>query len=162
MSYVHITTTAQAERAKEMAASKRAALREADEKASERRGEFRQVRALDGLGLLYKAGEITDDQLRAGLRYQTAWVSIQGVRGRNALDLTPPGDKDAAMQMVVDAGKLVDLIEAVATTRAELGVLRGVVGLGQSVRQFTGGGRAHRECQDRLVDLLGRIVKAGF
>lgn len=162
MSYVHITTHAQAERAKEMSASRKAALREADEKASERRGEFRQVRALDGLGLLHKAGEITDDQLRAGLRYQTAWVSIQGVRGRNALDLTPPGDKDAAMQMVVDAGKLVDLIEAVATTRAELGVLRGVVGLGQSVRQFAGGGRAHRECQDRLVDLLGRIVKAGF
>ena len=162
MSYVHITTHAQAERAKEMAASKRASLREADEKASERRGEGKYVTTYDGVGLLYKNNEITDDQLRVARKYQTAWVSIQGVRGRNALDLTPPGDKDAAMQMVVDAGKVVDLIEAVATTRAELGVLRGVVGLGQSVRQFAGGGRAHRECQDRLVDLLGRIVKAGF
>jgi hypothetical protein len=159
---VYHTTTAAAERAKEMAAGRKAALREADERSAERRGEVRQVRALDGLGLLYKAGELTDDMHRAGLKYQTAWVSIQGVRGRNALDLSPPGDKDAAMQMVVDAGKLVDLIEAVATTRAELGVLRGVVGLGQSVRQFAGGGRAHRECQDRLIDLLGRIVKAGF
>jgi len=159
MSYVHITTTAQAERAKEMAASKRAALREADEKASERRGEFRQMRALDGLGLLHKAGELTDDMHRVGLAYQRAFEAVAGLRGRNALNDQPPGDKDMALQATVDAGRLIVKCEACCTTSGELNALRHIVGLGHSVRSQASG-RKYREMCDLVVSVLGKMVEA--
>jgi hypothetical protein len=159
MSYVHITTTAQAERAKEMAASKRAALREADEKASERRGEFRQVRALDGLGLLHKAGELTDDMHRVGLAYQRAYEACAGLRGRNALNDTPPGDRDTALQAVIDSGRVVARAEKFCTSAGELGLLRHVVGQGHSIRSMASG-RKYVAAHETLIDLLGRMARA--
>ncbi len=159
MSYVHITTTAQAERAKEMAASKRAALREADERSAERRGEVRQVRALDGLGLLYKAGELTDDMHRVALAYQRAYEACAGLRGRNALNDQPPGDKDIALQATVDAGRLIVKCERCCTTSGELNALRSIVGLGHSVRSQASG-RRYREMCDLVVSVLGRMVEA--
>jgi hypothetical protein len=162
MSYVHVTTNAQAQRAAEMSASRKEALRQADKATAERNGDTVQARALDGLGLLYRDGDLTDDQLRVGRKYQEAWSSIQGLRGRNSLDMSPPGDKDVAMQILVDAGRLVDAFEAHCTTKGELAALRSVVGRGDSVRAFSGGGRAHREVKDRLLGLLERMVKSGL
>lgn len=159
MSYVHITTHAQAERAKEMAASRKAALREADEKASERRGEFKQVRALDGLGLLYKAGELTDDMHRVGLAYQRAYEACAGLRGRNPLNDTPPGDRDTALQATVEAGRLIVKCERCCTTAGELNALRAIVGLGLSVRSQASG-RRYREMCDLVVSVLGKMVEA--
>ncbi len=160
MSYVHVTTNAQAERARLMAADKRAAQRDIDKAAAKRRGDVIQSRKLDGLDLVHQSGDLTDDMLRVGKAYQQAWTTIQGGRGRNALDMTPPGDKEAALQIVVDAGKLVDRIEAHCTTAGELGVLRAVCGFGISVRQFAGGGKAYRRANELLVGLLGRIADA--
>ncbi len=159
MTYVHITTAAQAERAKEMAASRKAALREADEKASERRGEFRQVRALDGLGLLHKAGELTDDMHRVGLAYQRAYEACAGLRGRNALNDTPPGDRDTALQAVIDSGRVVARAEKFCTSAGELGLLRHVVGQGHSIRSMASG-RKYVAAHETLIDLLGRMARA--
>jgi len=160
MSYgVYLTTTAAAERAKEMAASKRTALKEADERSAERRGEVRQVRALDGLGLLYKAGELTDDQHRVGLAYQRAYEACAGLRGRNALNDQPPGDKDMALQATVDAGRLIVKCEQCCTTSGELVALRQIVGLGHSIRSQASG-RKYREMCDLVVSVLGKMVDA--
>ena len=157
----YITTTAAAARAVEMATAKRAALKEADERSAERRGEVKQVRKLDGLGLLHKAGELTDDMFRVGLSYQRAYEACAGLRGRNALNDQPPGDRDAALQAVVDAGRLVKRCEAHCTTEGEKAALRSIVGLGLSVRSQASG-RRYREMCDLVVDLLGRMVKGGL
>ena len=156
---VYHTTHAAAERAKEMAAGRKAALREADERSAERRGEVRQVRALDGLGLLYKAGELTDDQHRVGLAYQRAYETCAGLRGRNALNDQPPGDKDMALQATVDAGRLIVKCERCCTTSGELNALRAIVGLGHSVRSQASG-RKYREMCDLVVSVLGKMVEA--
>lgn len=156
---VWITSDRAARVARDMTADKRAQQREVDRAAAYRRGETPPFKAADGLDLLYQNGELTDDMLRVGRSYHKAWVSIQGGRGRNPLDQTPPGDVDGAMQSIVDAGKLVDRIEAHCTATGELGVLRAVCGLGISVRQFAGGGRAHRRAQDLLIGLLSRIAE---
>jgi hypothetical protein len=157
---VYITTNAQAERAVAMSAAKKAAIRHIDRVAAEKRGEVKQVRKLDGLGLLHKHGEITDDMHRVGLAYQRAYEACAGLRGRNPLNDQPPGDKDAAMQLTIDAGRLVERYEVFCTTKGELAALRAIVGLGESVREFAGGGRAHREVTDRIVGLLARMVEA--
>ncbi len=160
MSYVHITTTAQAERAVAMSAAKKAAIRHIDRVAAEKRGEVKQVRNLDGLGLLHKNGEITDDMHRVGQKYHKAFVMTSGLTGKNVLDRTPGGSVDDALQAIVDAGRLVSACEAFCTTKGELAAIRAVVGLGESVREFAGGGRAHREVTDRIVGLLARMVEA--
>ena len=156
---VYITTHKAAERAVQIAAAKKAALREADQKAAERRGEVKQVRKLDGLALLHKSGEITDDMHRIGLMYQRAYESIAGLRGRNALNDMPPGDRETALQAVVDAGRLVTMLEKFCTSAGELEALRAIVGIGLSVRSQAGG-RKYRELVDMLVNLLGRMVEA--
>ena len=160
-SSVYLTTNAAAARAVEMATAKRAALKEADERSAERRGEIKQVRKLDGLGLLHKAGELTDDMHRVGLAYQRAYEACAGLRGRNALNDMPPGDKDAALQATVDAGRLVKRCEAHCTTEGEKAALRAIVGLGLSVRSQASG-RRYREMSDLVVDLLGRMVRGGL
>ena len=157
----YITTTAAAARAVEMATAKRAALKEADERSAERRGEIKQVRKLDGLGLLYKAGELTDDMHRVGLAYQRAYEACAGLRGRNPLNDTPPGDRDAAIQLTVDAGRLVERCEAHCTTEGEKAALRAIVGLGHSVRSVASG-RKYREMCELVIDLLGRMVRGGL
>lgn len=157
----YITTNAAAARAVEMTAAKRAALKEADERSAERRGEVKQVRKLDGLGLLHKAGELTDDMHRVGLAYQRAYEACAGLRGRNALNDTPPGDRDTALQATVDAGRLVKRCEAHCTTEGEKSALRSIVGLGLSVRSQASG-RRYREMCDLVIDLLGRMVKGGL
>jgi hypothetical protein len=158
-SSVYLTTNAQAARAVEMTVAKRAALKEADERSAERRGEVRHVRALDGLGLLYKAGELTDDQHRVGLAYQRAYEACAGLRGRNALNDQPPGDKDMALQATVDAGRLIVKCERCCTTSGELVALRQIVGLGHSVRSQASG-RKYREMCDLVVSVLGKMVEA--
>ena len=157
----YITTNAAAARAVEIATAKRAALKEADERSAERRGEVKQVRKLDGLGLLHKAGELTDDMHRVGLAYQRAYEACAGLRGRNALNDTPPGDRDTALQATVDAGRLVKRCEAHCTTEGEKAALRSIVGLGLSVRSQASG-RRYREMCDLVIDLLGRMVKGGL
>ena len=157
----YITTNAAAARAVEIATAKRAALKEADERSAERRGEVKQVRRLDGLGLLHKAGELTDDMHRVGLAYQRAYEACAGLRGRNALNDTPPGDRDTALQATVDAGRLVKRCEAHCTTEGEKAALRSIVGLGLSVRSQASG-RRYREMCDLVVDLLGRMVRGGL
>lgn len=157
----YITTNAAAARAVEIATAKRAALKEADERSAERRGEVKQVRKLDGLGLLYKAGELTDDMHRVGLAYQRAYEACAGLRGRNALNDTPPGDRDTALQATVDAGRLVKRCEAHCTTEGEKNALRSIVGLGLSVRSQASG-RRYREMCDLVIDLLGRMVRGGL
>ena len=157
----YITTTAAAARAVEIATAKRAALKEADERSAERRGEVKQVRKLDGLGLLYKAGELTDDMHRVGLAYQRAYEACAGLRGRNALNDMPPGDKDTALQATIDAGRLVKRCEAHCTTEGEKAALRSIVGLGLSVRSQASG-RRYREMCDLVIDLLGRMVRGGL
>ena len=157
----YITTTAAAARAVEMATAKRAALKEADERSAERRGEVKQVRKLDGLGLLHKAGELTDDMFRVGLAYQRAYEACAGLRGRNALNDQPPGDRDAALQATVDAGRLVKRCEAHCTTEGEKAALRSIVGLGLSVRSQASG-RRYREMCELVVDLLCRMVRGGL
>jgi hypothetical protein len=156
---VYHTTTAAAERAKEMAAGRKAALREADEKASERRGEFRQVRALDGLGLLHKAGEITYDMHRVGLAYQRAYEACAGLRGRNSLNDQPPGCRDTALQAVVDAGRLIAMCEKFCSSDLELFLLREVAGKGKSVRSLAAG-RKYLAANECLINLFGRLVEA--
>ena len=158
---VYITTHKAAERAVQIAAAKKAALREADQKAAERRGEVKQVRKLDGLALLHKSGEITDDMHRVGLAYQRAYEACAGLRGRNALNDMPPGDRDTALQATVDAGRLVKRCEAHCTTEGEKAALRSIVGLGLSVRSQASG-RRYREMCDLVIDLLGRMVRGGL
>lgn len=160
-SSVYLTTTAAAARAVEMATAKRAALKEADERSAERRGEIKHVRRLDGLGLLHKAGELTDDMFRVGLAYQRAYEACAGLRGRNALNDQPPGDRDAALQATIDAGRLVKRCEAHCTTEGEKAALRSIVGLGLSVRSQASG-RRYREMCDLVIDLLGRMVRGGL
>lgn len=160
-SSVYLTTTAQAERAVAIAAAKKAALKHIDAVAAEKRGEFKQVRKLDGLGLLYKAGELTDDMHRVGLAYQRAYEACAGLRGRNPLNDMPPGDRDAAIQLTIDSGRLVERCEAHCTTEGEKAALRSIVGLGHSVRSVASG-RKYREMCELVIDLLGRMVKGGL
>ena len=158
-SSVYLTTNAQAARAVEIAAAKKAALKEADARSAERRGEVKQVRKLDGLALLHKAGELTDDMHRVGLAYQRAYEACAGLRGRNALNDTPPGDRDTALQAVVDAGRLVVKCERCCVTSGELNALRAIVGLGLSVRSQASG-RRYREMCEMVVGVLGKMVAA--
>ena len=158
-SSVYLTTTAAAARAVEMAAHKKAALKEADARSAERRGEVKQVRKLDGLALLHKAGELTDDMHRVGLAYQRAYESCAGLRGRNALNDTPPGDRDTALQATIDAGRLIVKCERCCATAGELNALRSIVGLGLSVRSQASG-RRYREMCDLVIGVLGKMVEA--
>lgn len=157
---VYITSTKQAERAVAMSAAKKAAIKHIDRVAAEKRGEQPYVTKFDGLGLLYKNNEICDDMLRIGRKYQKCFLMTTGKTGKNVLDRTPGGDKDNAQQLIIDAGRLVERCEAFCTTKGELAALRSIVGLGDSVREFAGGGRAHREVTDRIVGLLARMVEA--
>ena len=157
----YITTTAAAARAVEMATAKRAALKEADERSAERRGEVKQVRKLDGLGLLYKAGELTDDMHRVGLAYQRAYEACAGLRGRNALNDMPAGDRETALQAVIDSGRVVARAEKFCTSAGELELLRRVVGQGHSIRSMASG-RKYVAAHETLIDLLGRMVRGGL
>lgn len=155
----YITTSAAAARAVEIAAAKKAALKEADARSAERRGEVKQVRKLDGLALLHKAGELTDDMHRVGLAYQRAYEACAGLRGRNALNDTPPGDRDTALQAVVDAGRVIALCEKFCTSALELTLLREVAGKGNSIRSLASG-RRYVAAHETLIGLLGRLVEA--
>ncbi len=156
---VYVTTNAAATRAVEIAAAKKAALKEADARSAERRGEVKQVRKLDGLALLHKAGELTDDMHRVGLAYQRAYEACAGLRGRNALNDTPPGDRDTALQAVIDSGRVVARAEKFCTSAGELGLLRHVVGQGHSIRSMASG-RKYVAAHETLIDLLGRMARA--
>jgi hypothetical protein len=156
-----VMTDREARLAKEIGASNKARQKQIDHDLAERRGEYTQVRKLDGLGLLYKAQDLDDDQYRAGLKYQAALTTIQGGRGRNPLDMTPPGDRDCALQAIIDAGKLVDQFEAHCTTQGELAALRSIVGLGHSVRSLASG-RKYRAMCELVIDLLRRMVRSGL
>lgn len=158
-SSVYLTTHAKAEQAKAQAQAKKAALREADARSAERRGEVKQVRKLDGLALLHKAGELTDDMHRCGLAYQRAYEACAGLRGRNALNDTPPGDRDTALQSVVDAGRVIALCEKFCTSALELTLLREVVGKGNSIRSLASG-RRYVAATETLIGLLDRLVEA--
>jgi hypothetical protein len=158
-SSVYLTSNAQAARAVEIAAAKKAALREADARSAERRGEVKQVRKLDGLALLHKAGELTDDMHRVGLAYQRAYEACAGLRGRNALNDTPPGDRDTALQATIEAGRLIVKCERCCVTAGELNALRSIVGLGHSVRSQASG-RRYREMCDLVVGVLGKMAEA--
>ena len=160
-SSVYLTTAAQAERAVAIAAAKKAALKHIDAVAAEKRGEFKQVRNLDGLGLLYKAGELTDDMHRVGLKYQSAFDVCFGRLSRDSTDQGPPGDRDAALQARVDSGRLIERCEAHCTTEGEKAALRSIVGLGHSVRSVASG-RKYREMCELVIDLLGRMVRGGL
>lgn len=152
------TTHAKALEAVAQAQAKRAALKAADEKAAERRGEVKQVRKLDGLALLHKSGRIDDDQFRAGLAYQKAFEACAGLRGRNSLNDTPPGDKETALQATIDAGRLVKRCEALCD-RDEIRLLRIVVGQGHSVSSIARG-RHYAEVVDVLAGVLAKMVEA--
>ena len=156
---VYVTTTAAAARAVEMATAKRAALKEADERSAERRGEVKQVRKLDGLGLLHKAGELTDDMFRVGLSYQRAFVLASGMTGKNPLNQEPSGSVENAIDAIVDAGRLVAACEACCTTIGEKTAIRSILGLGASVRSLASG-RKHRELTDLVVAVLQKMVDA--
>ena len=158
-SSVYLTTNAAAARAVEIAAAKKAALKEADARSAERRGEVKQVRKLDGLALLHKAGELTDDMHRVGLAYQRAYESCAGLRGRNALNDQPPGDIDTALQSTIDAGRLIVKCERCCVTSGELRLLRLVVGQGQSVRSLASG-RKYVAATETVISVLGKIVAA--
>ena len=155
----YITTTAAAARAVEIATAKRAALKEADERSAERRGEKKYVTELDGLGLLYRANEITDDQLRVGRKYQAAFLLSSGQMGRNALNPEPSGSVDNAWDAIVDAGALVAACEACCATLGEKTAIRSILGLGASVRSLASG-RKHRELTDLVVAVLQKMVEA--
>ena len=155
----YITTTAAAARAVEMATAKRAALKEADERSAERRGERQYVTVLDGLGLLYRANEITDDQLRVGRKYQAAFVLASGMTGKNPLNQEPSGSVENAIDAIVDAGRLVAACEACCTTIGEKTAIRSILGLGASVRSLASG-RKHRELTDLVVAVLQKMVEA--
>lgn len=157
----YITTTAAAARAVEMATAKRAALKEADERSAERRGEVKQVRRLDGLGLLHKGGDLDDDSHRVGLSYQRCYEAIAGLRGRNALNDMPAGDRETALQAVIDSGRVVARAEKFCLSAGELELLRRVVGQGHSIRSMASG-RKYVAAHETLIDLLGRMVRGGL
>lgn len=156
---VYITTHKAAERAVQIAAAKKAALREADQKAAERRGERRYVTEFDGLGLLYRANEITDDQLRVGRRYQAAFVLATGMTGKNPLNQEPSGSVENAIDAIVDAGRFVAACEECCSTLGEKTALRLIAGNGASVRSLASG-RKHRELTDMVVAVLRKMVAA--
>jgi hypothetical protein len=156
---VYITSTKQAERAVAMSAAKKAALKHIDRVAAEKRGEVKQVRTLDGLGLLHKNGEITDDMHRVGQKYHKAFVMTSGLTGKNVLDRTPGGSVDDALQAIVDAGRLVSACEACCTTTGEKAALRSFIGLGDSIRSKVSG-RKHREMTDLVISVLAKMVDA--
>ena len=156
-SSVYLTTTAAAARAVEMAAHKKSALKEADARSAERRGERQYVTVLDGLGLLYRANEITDDQLRVGRKYQAAFVLASGMTGKNPLNQEPSGSVENAIDAIVDAGRLVAACEACCTTLGEKTAIRSILGHGASVRSVASG-RKHRELTDLVVAVLQKMV----
>ena len=165
-SSVYLTTTAQAERAVAIAAAKKAALKHIDAVAAEKRGEFKQVRKLDGLALLYRDKQIDDDMLRIGRKYHKAYVTTSGLLGKNILNQTPGGSVDDAMQAIVDAGRLVSACEACCTTELEKAAVRLIMGQGEALHVATKfffgyrNGRKDEETLNALLCVLEKMVSA--
>ncbi len=163
---VYITTNAQADRAVAMSAAKKAAIKHIDRVAAEKRGEVKQVRKLDGLGLLHKNGEITDDMHRVGQKYHKAFVMTSGLTGKNVLDRTPGGSVDDAWQAIVDAGRLVSACEACCSTELEKTSVRLILGRGEALHEATKSyfgyrnGRKDGEMLSALLSSLEKMVGA--
>lgn len=160
-----VTTAAQADRARRIAAAKKTALREVDRANAARRGEVAPPRKHDGIDALYFAKELTDDLYRVAKLFQRDVEAISGVRGKNVLDITPSGCRDIALQATIDAGRRVDAIRACCTTELEKTALWGCAGLGRYVSDVAKSYFGYRnqrkdgEVLAALVGVLERVMK---